>query len=320
MRAPFLLLISGCFVPMLSPLAAQTDDFDDNDDTGWTHFDPIGTATGQPFAAVAVEAGLYHLTSPASPDPAQAGPARVAAYRADQSFTDFVIVVDLVSWDDSLDQAMGILARLQPDPGPGSLKGYSVNYQARDHDIEINRLDNEQPVTLKRVDVNLAPGDAHRLVFTGTGGLLTAAVFSREEPLKPLITLSAEDETYTAGHCGIFIYNADSGGAGPADVTFDTYSASAPAVPGLAISAAPAGVTLEWPRAASGWRLQESPDLSLWTDITTGGGVSGQNLTLTLPAGAPVTGFYRLKEGWPEPAPEPLRRPEPRPPGRVPEP
>lgn len=300
-------LLSFFLLPV-SCLLAQTDDFDDNDDAGWTHLDQIGTITGSPFASIKVESGLYHLSSPASPNPGQMGPARAGAYRTDSTFTDFVIVVDIVSWDDSLDQAMGLLARIQPNPGPGSLKGYSLNYQPRDHDIEINRLDNEVPTLLTRMSVNLVPGDAHRFVLTGSGSTLSAAVFSQTDPLLPLVTLTTEDSTYSSGKGGIFIYNADSAGVGPADVTFDTYSASAPEIPVLSLRSitdagpgpeAEAGVKVEWSRAASDWHLQFSTDLDVWADVTQGGELSAGILSYRATAGASGKGFYRLRQGWP---------------------
>ncbi|MDB6134901.1 MAG: hypothetical protein JWM59_3144 [Verrucomicrobiales bacterium] len=302
-----LLLLPLLLLPVFR-LSAQTpvdfDGFEDNDDTGWVHMDPIGTVMGSSFASIKAESGAYHISCPPSPDPGSIGPARAGAYRPDRVLTDFVIVVDLAAWDQSLDQALGILARIQPDPGPGALSGYSVNYQTRDHDIEINRLDNEQPVSLVRLPLELRAGEPCRLVFTGTGASLTASVFSHQNPLLPLVTLSAEDDTYASGDSGIFIFQADTPAAGAADGTFDSFSASAPSVPALSISSGTGGKTpvqLEWPRSASHWHLQRSSDLETWADVTEGGLENDQVIQWNPPADAPAKGYYRLQEGWAKP-------------------
>lgn len=297
MRCLYPCFLWSCFLAVSA--TAQTDNFDDNNDNGWTRLDLIGSALGSPLAEFKVQSGRYHLSCPGSPDPDQAGPARAGTYRPDAVYTDFRVVVDVASWDDSLDQAFGILARIQEGPGPGNLGAYSVNYQPQDHDLEINRIDSEQPSNLARMSIFLEPGETYRFVFIGKAGLLTAAVYARSEPLLPLIVLSAEDSTYESGNCGLFIFNA--AGTGPADATFDSYEASVPTSPELTLGedAAVAGAVITtWPRAASDWHLEFSADLNSWEEVTKGGNLSGDGLQLTFSAPAKGTGFFRLREGF----------------------
>lgn len=275
------------------PCAGQTDEFDDGNDAGWTRFDPIGQAMGEPHAVIQVQAGQYRLS--AAPTPAAPlGPARAGSFRADAVYSSFVVVVDVISWDAALDQAVGILARIQPNPSIGALSGYSLNYQPGDSDIEINRLTNEQPVNLVRMPVNLPPGESWRFVFCGTGSQLTAAVFSLEEPLLPVVTLSATDAAYTSGYCGLFCFDASD--TGPVDVVFDSYAAGPGTPPELAFALEGGDFKVSWPRLTGAWHLQSGPDPAEWTGVFLDGELSGSRLQFS----APVNGrrFYRLAEGW----------------------
>jgi hypothetical protein len=275
---------------------AQMDDFNDGNDTGWSRLDPIGLAVNSPFASYQVSAGRYRLSSGPSPDP-QLGPARVATYRADHVYGSFVMVVDLVSWNASLDQAVGMLARIQPNPGPGATDGYSLNYQPDDHDLEINRLAGEVPTNLVRVPLNLPEGESFRIVFCGQGDQLTAAVYALAEPLLPVVTLAAADSSYESGYCGLFAYDAS--GVGSVDATYDNYSAGPGEVPALTLATVLPDCTVRWPRRTGAWHLESSPDLQFWSEVTVGGKLVGETLLFA----EPVAGrrYYRLAEGWQRP-------------------
>jgi hypothetical protein len=89
-------------------LKAQTDTFTDGDDTSnptWTHDEPLS-----PFGAGGTwtfpGGNTYRIQAAVSPDPGTVGPAR-AASTLDTVYTDFYASVDLVDWDDTLDQAVG---------------------------------------------------------------------------------------------------------------------------------------------------------------------------------------------------------------------
>lgn len=285
-----------CWQFMILGSPGQTDDFSAGNDNGWTRLDPIGLALNSPYASYQVQSGLYQLRCDPTPD-AQLGPARVASYRADRVYGSFVVVVDLVSWNGALDQAIGVLARLQPNPGPGAINGYSLNYQPDDHDLEINRLEGEVPTNLARVALNLPPGNSFRFVFCGEGEQLTAAVFDLAEPLLPLVVMATADSTYESGFCGLFAYDAS--GTGAVNVTYDSYSAGPGSPPSLGFVAAFPDFTVQWPRLTGAWHLESSADLQLWADVTVGGQLAGETLFFK----EPMSGrqYYRLAEGWAQP-------------------
>src|SRR4051794_37562775 len=61
------------------PARAQSDNFDDSDDAGWTRSSPLG-AFGAP-GDYSLLSGGYRIQAPASPNPTAVGPARAATFR-----------------------------------------------------------------------------------------------------------------------------------------------------------------------------------------------------------------------------------------------
>jgi len=119
---------------------AQTDTFNDGDDTTnpeWTHYDPLSGVGGNPATFSFPGGNTYRIQAPTSPDPGTLGPARVAS-TLPTVYTDFYASVDLVDWDDTLDQAVGLLARLD-SIGLGTTIGYAFTYQEIDHNVSISR-------------------------------------------------------------------------------------------------------------------------------------------------------------------------------------
>ena len=93
---------------------AQVDDFNDGDDTGWVRFGldsagPPFTAASYSFPDDGFAGKAYRILTPAPPVP-DAGPARAFSYRS-EVYTDFYAAVDVVAWDNSLNQAFGFLIR-----------------------------------------------------------------------------------------------------------------------------------------------------------------------------------------------------------------
>src|SRR5437016_14387083 len=86
---------------------AQSDNFDDGDDTAnptWTHYDPIGDLTGIPGGSWTFPgSNTYRLQAFANSDPKDLGPARIASTLTN-AYSDFYTTVDVVDWDDTLDQ------------------------------------------------------------------------------------------------------------------------------------------------------------------------------------------------------------------------
>ena len=275
--------------------SAQTDDFNDGDDQGWTRIDSIGSYIGVPHAQHTVTNGRYRLTSPPSPAPALIGNARSGSYRADTVMSDFVAVVDVAAWDNSLNQAFGLLARIRSNPGLGAVFAYAMSYQPVEQELEINLITGEQPINLARVAVTLSVNQAYRFVFTGQENRLSAAIYHLEAPLLPVTTLSVTNDTYAAGHCGL--YGLDStNAAGTVDVTFDNYTAGPWVAPSLTFQSTTSQFTAVWPRRTGAWHLQSSPTLSNWQPIRSGGTAIGDSLTFSAPFQPKI--FYRLAEGW----------------------
>ena len=82
-----------------------------------------------------------------SPNPALLGAGRTGALRADDNFVDsFYIAVDLVDWDDSIEQDVGILAMVR-EPGAGTLDCYAFSYDVDSQRFFLTRLDDEGAVT-----------------------------------------------------------------------------------------------------------------------------------------------------------------------------
>src|SRR6266404_5695264 len=152
---------------------AQSDNFDDGDDTTnptWTHYDPIAALTGVPGGSWTFPgSNTYRLQAFTNSDPVTFGPGRIASTLTNV-YSDFYTTVDVVDWDDSLDQAFGILARLE-NVGPGTTTGYVFTYQELDHKVSISVITNEAATDLPATStsVTLFRTNAYRFVFTGQG-------------------------------------------------------------------------------------------------------------------------------------------------------
>ena len=105
-----------------------TDDFNDGNDAGWTRYDPVGMAIGGSFATFAFPSGGYQVAAPVQEINPALGQARAGSFRLDLDCTDFYVAVDLVDWDESPDQLIGLMARAS-DFGPGMTDGYVLFYE-----------------------------------------------------------------------------------------------------------------------------------------------------------------------------------------------
>src|SRR5436190_12136740 len=138
-KASLIAWTSVLALPLL--LDAQSDNFNDGNDTAnpaWTHYEPLsGFGAGGTWTFPG--GNSYHLQAlTPSPDPGTLGPARVASILTNV-YSKFYISVDVLDWDDNLDQAFGILARLE-NIGLGTTTGYVFTYQAGDHDVSISKI------------------------------------------------------------------------------------------------------------------------------------------------------------------------------------
>jgi hypothetical protein len=219
---PILLLVPLlCF--LASPALAQTFNFNAGNDTGFTRYSPLA-----PFGAAGTFSfpdGGYRIQAPGSPDPASFGPGRAGSFANANSYTTFTTSVDLVDWDNNLDQAFGILARTTT-VGLGTTNGYAFTYATDGPSIDISKVTGEQASNLGSADVTLDPSRDYRLVFQGSGNSLVGTVYDLADLTTPLATATATDDAYTSGVNGVFVFDNSATKDQPADATFDNLSAS----------------------------------------------------------------------------------------------
>ncbi len=274
---------------MSTPLLAfgQMDDFNDGNDAGWAHFDPLGAVAalfGQGAkASFSFPGGAYRIQAQPFTAAGDVGPARAASFRTNV-YADFYVTVDVVNWNTNLNQAFGLLGRITLiDPmipmlptgaqGPGAVNGYAMNYLNVDHMLQINALTAEDPTTIGEVSVTLTPGQPYRLVFQATGSNLEGRAYALSNLSTPLATVTAVNAAHSSGINGLFIYN-NQNNTPPADVTFDNFSASPDLPITLTLSQLPGipdELYLTWPASPSGYTLQCTTNLTpprLWTSIT----------------------------------------------------
>jgi hypothetical protein len=239
-------------------LLAQSDDFNDGDDTApvaWTHYDSISTIFGAPAQDTWTFPGgnSYHLQASPSPNPTNAGPARVSSFPAN-NYTDFYAAVDVVNWNNTYSQAIGLLGRTGNfgTTGSATTRGYMFIYvngavtAGTDNFIAIARLQNDAQTrgihgsstnTAEVHGVNLDPSNKYRFVFIGKGTHLEGRVYQLPDVHTPIAVVSGNTAgdaiQHTSGQCGLLAFNAADASAtpyaGPVDVTFDNYVAASDA-------------------------------------------------------------------------------------------
>lgn len=254
-------------------LHAQTDDFNDGDDMGWTRYDPIGSHPQLPdIATFSFVNGGYRIQTAPSPSPATVGPGRAGSLRMDASYTDFYVSVDITAWDTNVNQAFGILARVT-GVGLGATDGYAMTWDAGGRDLDISVFTNEAPVNVPGQaggGANLVLGRTYRMVFMGQGTLLIGEVYEIPNLETPLASISAVSDAWPSGVAGLIVYDNSSGASGTTDTTFDNYFALSFKPPRLKIQAQDFGdILVSWPIEPTNYVLQATSTLGAnWTDIT----------------------------------------------------
>ena len=125
------------FLPCNNPVLAS-DDFNDGNDNGWTHYLTTSSNTPVLNQTWTATGSAYRLTSDAGGDLNHIG--RVASFQiGGPALSDFTASLDLVDWDNTQSQQMGLMARVQsPIPTQDSApsvsdfpKGYALVYVNR---------------------------------------------------------------------------------------------------------------------------------------------------------------------------------------------
>jgi hypothetical protein len=204
---------------------AQSDNFNDKSDDGWLRYDPLAVF-GAP-GAFSFPDGGYRLQSTSSPNPDALGPGRVASLRLNGSYSQFSVSADVVNWDNSIDQAFGLLGRIS-QAGLGTSDGYVFLYRPFKGDFLIERLDNESGRVIGSGFLQLDHTKDYRFTFAGEGPNFTGSVFDLTDTRTPLLNVYASDAVYTAGISGLLVTSNAPKELGPGDATFDNYLAVVP--------------------------------------------------------------------------------------------
>ena len=292
-----LTLFTSLFLAAGAQAATISDNFDDGNDTApiaWQRYDPISLATGGAVALATWQfpgGNTYRLQTQASPDPGTFGQARMGSF-APVVFTNFYVAADVVNWDTTTHQILGLVARVG-NIGPGQTTGYLFDWDTGSPgnptagDMDIVRLDNELPSDLDAQrfcgndSIHLETGHSYRFVFMGVDGTLRGRVYDLTNTVVPLVDYAVTDPDYdpkasdhVSGLTGLLVANNDSGQDGPADVTFDNFLATdgpllASSFPLLSVAKSSAGVSLSWPLGGT-LALQSIPTITsaAWAPLT----------------------------------------------------
>jgi hypothetical protein len=242
------ILLLGATAPRL---AAQSDDFNDGNDSGWTHYSitgfynpafpggycPYGGTTftfpddGNGGKAYRIAAGAT-IYPPTGTDAFGVKNARGGAFRADTAGAfRFVQAADLLAWNPTWNHAMGLLWHAQ-NIYLGSTDGYCGVYAAAYHNLYISTITDEVPTTAGRIEdgsVTLDPTHHYRFelnCYNGTLYMLT--LFDQSLPNSPWPSVIADSVMYEGGLAGLFVFEQDYPSTTGADATFDNYTLTVP--------------------------------------------------------------------------------------------
>jgi hypothetical protein len=213
-------------------VAAQSDDFNDGNDAGWTRYSPLAPyGAGGTFS---FPNGGYRISAPASPNQAALGPGRAGAFQAGVSYSTFRVSAEFNDWSASVSPFISVVARGR-QAGLGTTDCYALAYMPNasaavpdQGALTIQRFDNESPSGTAFSFITLDPTKTYRLVFEGDGPLLQGSIFDVAAPGSALATVSLSDATYTDGFCGILVTGSLGVTGSSAVATFDNYAATVP--------------------------------------------------------------------------------------------
>ena len=136
---------------------------------------------------------------------------------------------NLVGWNASIEQGLGLIARAN-DLGLGTSNAYYLHYNTNigssQSGLVLERDDGEFPNASAFTPVSpLDPSVGYRLVFTGVGAELTGQIFALGDLIDPLATVTLTDATYQSGFAGVLTTGLIGGDNTGVDTTFDNFSA-----------------------------------------------------------------------------------------------
>ncbi|MCP4848512.1 MAG: hypothetical protein GY899_11260 [Verrucomicrobiaceae bacterium] len=290
---------------LLGAGTAQIDNFDDGNDNGWSHFDPISLAIGSSWVVFDASSNALNIKAAGQNLNPALGPSRGAAFQQN-IYSDFWVSVDIVDWDPAQRQAIGILARIQPNPSLGDAHGYLLSYQPQENDIQITRLVGEQPAGYIGDDPELSPrpqpDEGVRLIFTGTGNTLTGRAYSISDPDVLLAESSGTDDSFTEGISGVLAFDFSPSANSPINATFDNYVAGAEEPYRFATIDARIendNLLIDFlSKPGTFYAIDQSSDLKDWLEIDDGieGATGSDRTTVQVPFAAGSKMFFRLRK------------------------
>ncbi len=233
--------LSAALLLLASPVSfhafAQSDDFNDGNDTGWARYNPLAPLGAG--ASYSFPAGAYRITAPASPDPNVYGPARAGSLFPAATFKRARVEVDLFGWLPTLTQSVGVFARAA-DLGLGTTTGYTYNYNILSGFHQINLVLSENPARIVNESIfRLNSEHRYRMIFTATENRFLGRLYSSTNSQVPIHSLFGTDDTLSSGQSGVFVFAVDP--LARLDARFDNYVAStAGRVRATMLDAAPA--------------------------------------------------------------------------------
>ncbi len=224
---------------LLLPAAvfAQSDDFNDGNDAGWTHYEPLKAfGAGGTYSAAG---GIYRLSAAPSPAPADLGVQRIGSLRKEKTYTRVRVQTEITGWRDDINQAFGLIGRAE-SIGLGTTTGYTYNYNSISGFHQINLVQNEQPIRqVNESPFRLNPAHRYRMVFQLADTLLLGQLYSVTNLTVPLHSVVGSDDNSTSGVSGVFAFALAADG--PLDAKFDNYAADVPGqIRATMLDAAPA--------------------------------------------------------------------------------
>lgn len=280
--APLLVACLALTGPSLA--LAQSDNFNDGNDTGWTRYDPLagfGLAATYSFPNGGYRMQTTYVTGQAQ-NPGRAGSVMPG------NFSDFYAAVDVVNWNNNLPQSFGILGRIGA-LGLQQTSGYAFTWDRGNPgsptggDVDISRITGEAPTGLTLLTltnayggsdgIQLTNGNTYRFVFIGRGTQLEGRVYEYPDLVNPKVAVLATDATYVSGRSGLVVFD-NSGGVNQTDATYDNWFMSDIEPPRIRIAEAniqTGDLVLTWPGYASNFVFEAAsvlPGGTNWAPVT----------------------------------------------------
>lgn len=208
---------------------AQSDDFNDGNDNGWTRY-----AKGH--SIVTFTNGGYRLQGTDT----NGVEAQVFTYRTNE-YTDCYASVDFNAWDtnSSSRAGYGIGFRLT-DIGPDTTMGYSIYWTPAVSGggakvFGLVAIITDVPFVVCATITLPDPTHSYRMVASAVGDFVEGKIYDKADLTKPIAYVSTHDSFFPNGKCALFaLTRGDLNNGTNYDVTFDNYYAAAVPPSGVA--------------------------------------------------------------------------------------